>query len=129
QHGTVHGAVLGVLEPMIPPLDRFLQKPDGWPRYAVMRIYVSPRPDDRAPRYFQMLQHARNCVGIGIGPAADQHHGALDGAIVLADRAMAPVIVTSLVLHPGRGPERHLVKALHPIVPPAFTEQRRVRRA
>src|SRR5258707_6228988 len=100
QHGFIHHAGIDALEPIIPPTQHLLQEADLRARKRKMRIPVCPRPDETLARYAKSLKKARNCVLIGIGPAADGVHRALDRRVILAYRSMLPIRVTSLVLQP-----------------------------
>src|SRR5262245_45115976 len=98
QHGLIHDAGIDALEPMVPPPQHLLQEADLRAGKRKMRITVGPRPDETLARYRQSLEQAWNCILIGIGPAADGVHGALDRLVTLAYRSMLPIRITSLVL-------------------------------
>ena len=68
--------------------------------HAAMGIEMAPGPDQAFARHLQVLDQIENRGGIAIGPAADRQHRTLDGAVILADRAMAPEIVAALVIEP-----------------------------
>src|SRR5262249_23526328 len=87
-----------------------------------------PWPDETLARYVQSLEQAWNCILIGIGPAADGVHGALDRRVILADRSVLPIRVTSLVLQPKLEEQRHVLEPLQPHRPPAIADERRVAR-
>src|SRR5215471_13559829 len=84
QHGLIHHAGIDALEPIIPPPQHLLQETDLRARTRKMRIPVRPWPDETLARYVQSLEQAWNCILIGIGPAADGVHGALDRRVILA---------------------------------------------
>jgi hypothetical protein len=77
-----------------------------------MRITMGPRPDEALARYGQSLEEAWNCILIGIGPAADGIHGALDRLVILAYRSMLPIRITALVLQPKFEEQRYVRQAL-----------------
>src|SRR5262245_5385979 len=93
-----------------------------------MRIAVRPRPDETLARRCQSLKKPWNCILIGIGPAADGIHRALDRRVILADRSVLPISVTSLVLQPKFEEQRHVLEALQPHRPPAIADEHRVGR-
>src|SRR5215831_18632703 len=128
QHGLIHHAGIDALEPIIPPPQHLLQEADlrAWTRK--MRIAVRPRPDETLARYAQSLEQAWNCILVGIGPTADGVHGALDRGVILADRSVLPITITSLVLQPSFEEQRHVRQALQPRRPPAIADKNRVGR-
>ena len=97
QHGLIHHAGIDALEPIIPPPQHLLQEADLRAGTRKMRIPVRPRPDQTLARRCQSLKQPWNCIRVGVGPAADGIHGALDRGVILADRSMLPIGVTSLV--------------------------------
>src|SRR6266545_7794873 len=109
QYGLLHDPVIDALEPIVPPPQHLLQEADlrAWTRK--MRITVGPRPDETLARYAQPLEQARNFIRVGIGPAADGVHGTLDRRVILADRSVLPIGVTSLVLQPKFEEQRHVL--------------------
>src|SRR5262245_40269083 len=100
QHGLVHDASIDALQPIIPPPKHLLQETDLRGGKCKRRITVRPRPDETLARYRQPLKKAWNCILIGIGPAADGVHRALDRLVILAYRSMLPISITPLVLQP-----------------------------
>src|SRR5262249_27662579 len=84
--------------------------------------------DETLARYAQPLKQAWDCILIGIGPAADGIYRALDRRVILADRSVLPIGVTSLVLQPKFEEQRHVLEALQPHRPPAIADQHRVGR-
>src|SRR5262245_36945889 len=98
QHGLIHDAGIDALAPIIPPPQHLLQEADLRAGTRKMRIPVGPRPDETLARYRQPLEQAWDCIRVGIGPAADRVHGALDRSVILADRSMLPIRITPLVL-------------------------------
>src|SRR6185312_154955 len=90
------------LQPLVPPAQALLQEADLRAGAGEVRVLVRPRADQALGRRFQVGEQAGDGVGVGVGPAADGVGGGLDRAIVLADRAMLPIIVAQLVLQPGR---------------------------
>src|SRR6516225_2752511 len=95
QHGLIHHASIDALEPIIPPPQHLLQEADPRAGKCKMRITVGPRPDEALARHRQSLEKAWNCILIGIGPAADGIHGALDRRVILAYRSMLPIRIPS----------------------------------
>src|SRR5262249_24154418 len=87
-----------------------------------MRISMRPRSDETLARYRQSLEQAGNCIGIGIGPAANGVHRALDRLVILAYRSMLPISITSLVLQPKFEEQRHIGETLQPR-PPAIADK------
>src|SRR5437870_8268865 len=84
QHRLIHDAGIDALEPIVPPAQHLLQEADLRAGTRKMRIPVCPRPDETLARYAQSLKKAWNCILVGIGPAADSVHGALDRGVILA---------------------------------------------
>src|SRR5438132_10189248 len=123
QHGFIHHAGIDALEPIIPPTQHLLQEADLRARKRKMRIPVWPRPDETLARCGQSLKKAWNCILIGIGPAADGVHRALDRRVILANRPMLPISITSLVLQPKFAEQRHVRHALQPHSPPALADK------
>src|SRR5262249_55773321 len=123
QHGLIHHAGIDALEPIIPPPQHLLQEADLRAGTRKMRIPVGPRPDETLARYAQPPEQAWNCIRVGIGPAADGVHGALDRSVILADRSVLPIRVTSLVLQPKLEEQRHVLEALQPHRPPAIADE------
>ena len=97
QHGFVHHTIIKTLQPMIPPAQRLLQETDLWARQREMRIGVCPWSDQALARHRQVLEQTRDGVGIAVGPAADREDRTLDRSVVLADRAVLPIVVAPLV--------------------------------
>src|SRR5262245_21255425 len=116
------------LEPIVPPPQHLLQEAELRAGPRKMRIAVRPRPDETLARSAQPLEQAWNCILIGIGPAADGVYGALDRRVILADRSMLPIRITSLVPQPSFEEQRHVLEALQPHCPPAIADQHRVGR-
>ncbi len=87
---------------------------------------MGPRPNETLARYAKSLKKAWNCVLIGIGPAADGVDRASDRLVILADRAMLPIRVTSLVLQPEFQEQRCVLQALQPHRAPAIADKHRV---
>src|SRR5699024_7701782 len=99
QFWTVHGTVIFVIfEPVIPPIDHFLEKADGGSRLAQVRILMAPRPDQTSRRHVKPAQQAEDSVRITIGPTADGKDRHFDIGIVLIDGTVAPVFIFALVL-------------------------------
>ena len=128
QHGLVHDPGRLALQPVVPPAQRFLKEPDGRPGHAEMRILVRPGPDQPLARYVEPRQQAENGVAIAVGPAADGVHGAADAREVLADRAVLPVGIATLMLQPLGQPQAAVLEAFLPHVAPAVADEQRVRR-
>ena len=70
----------------------------------------------------------RDRVGVAVGPAADRVDGHLDGGVVLAHRALAPVVVAALVGEPVLDEGRRALDALEPGLAPAVAHRGRVGR-
>jgi len=66
-------------------------------RVAVLGPLMTPWPDQRAARAVQVRKHPEDRVDVRVRPAADRQHRAVKRAVVLANRAVAPVVVASLV--------------------------------
>ncbi len=89
---------------------------------------MRPRPDEALARHRQSLEQARNCVLIGVSPAADGVDRALDRFEILAYRSMLPVRIAALVLQPQLEEQRDVLQALQPHRPPAIADKQRVGR-
>ena len=94
-------------QPTIPESEAVLQETDRRAGHAEMGIEMGPGADQRLFRSAEMFHQAKDRVGIAVGPAADRIDRALDGVVILTDRAMAPIVVAALVAEPGN--QRHLV--------------------
>src|SRR5690242_12663610 len=98
QHRLAHYAGIDILKPMIPPSQRLLQKADLRARQPNVRIGMCPGADQALARYCQMREQARNGIRIAVGPAADSVNRASECAVVLAYRAVLPIVVSPLVV-------------------------------
>ena len=76
----------------------------------------------------QTLEQPRDRVGVAVGPAADRVDGDLDPRVVLADRAVAPVVVAALVGEPRLDEGGRPLHALEPGLAPPVADGRRVGR-
>src|SRR5207302_11242083 len=90
QHGLIHHAGIDALEPIVPPPQHLLQEADLRAGKCEMRISMRPRPDEALARYRQPREQARNRILIGVGPAADGEHRALDRLVSYAYPSMLP---------------------------------------
>src|SRR5271169_1869865 len=99
---------------MIPPAQHLLQEADLRPGQSEMRIGMCPWPDQSLARRLQMLEQARDGIGVTIGPAADREHRALDRAKILAHRAVPPIVVAARMPQPALEEQRQRLKALEP---------------
>ena len=73
-----------LLQPAIPPAQRFLQEADARLGHREMGVLVGPGPDDALNRRLHAADQAWHGVGVGIVPATDGQHGGVNGADVLA---------------------------------------------
>ena len=89
----------------------FLEEADARAGLGEMRIFMRPGADQTLLRALQMGQHARDGVGIAVGPAAHEIDGAGDGAPILADRAMLPERVAALMPQPIGDQQRLVARA------------------
>src|SRR4029434_2366415 len=103
QHRLRHQTRVSAFQPVIPPTQRLLQESDSRTGHSVVRIEMSPRSDEAFARDLESRQEPGNRVAVGIGPAADGIHGAGDGTVVFAHRAVFPVIVAPGMLEPHLG--------------------------
>ena len=101
---------------------------DGRPRHALVRILVAPGADQPLGRHVQLVQQAEYGVGVTVRPAAHGQHRALHRGKILADRAVAPIVVTRLVGQPLLQPQATAFQALEPQVAPLLADQLGVRR-
>ena len=83
--------------------ERVLEEADRGTGHALVRVGVTPGPDEAAARRAESREQARDRVRVGVGPAAHRVHGARDRGVVLADRALAPVVVAQRVAQPAHG--------------------------
>jgi hypothetical protein len=93
-----------------------------------MRIGVRPRPDETLARHRQAREQARNCILVGIGPAAHGVNRTLNRAVILAHRTALPVRIAPLVLQPDFEEERCVRQALQPRRSPNLSDKHRVGR-
>ncbi len=98
QHRFIHHAGIDALQPIIPPAQDFLEESDLGPGKCKVRIGVCPWPDETLAGHLQLLEQARDCILITIGPATDRIDRALDRCVVLAYRSVLPIRIASLVL-------------------------------
>ena len=124
----VHDPVVDALEPAIPPAQGFLEEPDARTRFGKMGIFVGPWPHQPLLRTGQARQHARNGIGVAVGPAAHGVDGGLDVGVVLDHRAVLPLFVAPLVAKPLDQPGIVGLEAGQPLLAPV-RHDRGVRRA
>ena len=120
QHRLVHDAGVDALEPVVPPAQRVLQEADLGTGGDLVGPGMGPGADEPLAGPRQALHETQHGVGVAVGPAADRVDGGLDGRVVLADRAVLPVVIAALVAEPGLGPVEVGVEALLPALAPAF---------
>src|SRR5437763_13895634 len=113
---------------MIPPTQHVLQEPDLRAGTSKMRIAMRPRPDETLARHHQSLEQSRNCILIGIDPAADGVYGALDRREILAHRSVLPTGAPPLVLQPELEEQPYVLQPLQTHSPPAAADNHRVGR-
>ena len=118
-----------VFKPAVPPAQGFLQKADARLGHGEMRVLVRPRADDAFDRRLNTADQARYGIGVGIVPAANGQHRRVNGADVLAHRAVFPIGITVRVFQPGDGQQGLGLESRQPHLAPAVADQRRVWRA
>ena len=91
------------LEPLIPPAQGFLQKPDARLGHGKVRVLVRPRTDDAFDRRLHTGHEARHGVGVRVVPAADGQHGGVYRAYIFTDGPVLPVRITVRMFQPGNG--------------------------
>ena len=128
QARLVHDPRLDALEVLVEPAQALLQEADGRAGLAVLGEGVRPRPDEPLARPGQARHEPRDRVGVAVGPAADRVDGHLDGGVVLAHGALAPVVVAALVGEPVLDEGRRALDALEPGLAPAVAHRGRVGR-
>ncbi len=101
QLGRVEYAAIPIVQPVIPPPHRFLQKADGRPGPTSIRILVRPRTDDAATRHVEPVQNGYDGVGVSVGPTTDHQHGTTNRRVVFADRTVPPIRIALRMCHPG----------------------------
>src|SRR5262249_11576654 len=111
------------LEPLVPPAQCFLQKPDLRAGFGEVWILVCPGPNQSLRRAFQMREHARDRVGVAVSPAADRTDRPRDRAPILADRAVFPYGVAALMLQAVGDQQRLVFQPVQPDLAPLFTKQ------
>ena len=116
------------LEPLVPPAQALLQKADGRPRLAQVRVLVAPGADQPLAAVGKVSHQALDGVGVAVRPAADRQHRHLHPGEVLADRAVAPVGVAVRVLEPGGEPQPAALQAPVPHRPPRLADHAGIRR-
>src|SRR5678816_2990509 len=92
-----------------------------------MGVEMSPWPDETFTRDFEPSQQPRNCVAVSIGPAADGVDRAGDRAVVLADGAMLPVIISVRMAEPNLGREYRMFETIAPHGSPLLPDDLRIR--
>ncbi len=119
----IHDPGIHTLEPLVPPTHGLLQEGHGRPRDAFVRHRVPPRPDQTQPRYPQVLQETRDCVGVGVGPTAHHKHRAFHGTVILGYRPVLPELITQLMGNPVAGQFRRVLQTPTPHPPPACSHE------
>ena len=128
QHRLLVDPVLDALQPAVVEAHALAERAHRRRRDAVHRIVVPPGPDERAPRHVEVLEQPERRVGVAVGPAGDRHHGAADGRVVLARRAVPPVVVAQLVGEPRLEEVGRALEALAPLLAPAVAHDRGIGR-
>ncbi len=111
------------LQPVVPPAQGLLEEADRRSgRQVPVGVVVGPGADQTADAVGgQVLHEAQHGVAVRVVPAADREDGGLDGAVVLADAAVAPVVVPGRVGRPGVRQRFDGLQALQPELPPRLT--------
>src|SRR5262249_8960243 len=128
QHWFRHDAGIDALQPIIPPTQHFLKKPDLRAGKCEMRISMRPGSDESFARDFQSLEQARNGVLISVGPTADGVYRTLDRVIILAYRSVPPITVAPLMLQPMFEKRRGVSQPPQPHRAPKIGDENRVGR-
>ena len=119
-------AVVDVLEVAIEEAHELVQPVDVRARVGVVRERVDPVADQRPARGVDApLLHPERGVDVGVAPARDLEHRALDGVVVRRERAAAPVRAVELLADPGEQPGWGALEAVAPLVAPALAAERR----
>ena len=129
QHGLGHDVVVDVAQPVVPPADELLEEADGRAGLTEVRVLVRPGPDQAFAGDVERGEQPEHRVRVAVGPAAHGEHRARDVGVVLADRAVLPVGVATLVAQPLRQPEPAAAQPLVPHLAPPLADDVRVRRA
>jgi len=90
---------------------------------------MRPWANNCLARHLQVVHQAENGIAVGISPAANGHHRALNCRPVFTHRAVLPVAVAQRVLHPQCREKRHVFKPMQPLVVPTVADQCRIGRA
>ena len=129
QPGLRHHPGVDALEPVIPPAAEVLQPVDRRAGLGLPGIGVGPRTDQATAGCGEVGDQARHRVGVAVGPAAHGIDRGLDVGVVLADRAVAPLGVAGLVLHPAGDQVGRVLQPLQPHLLPALADHLGVGRA
>ena len=100
QHRLVHDAGVDAFEPVVPPAQRFLQKPDRRTRARHMRPAMGPGADQRFFGRAHVFDQRKNIARITVLPAADRIDRRRDARILFTHRTGLPVVIAALVLQP-----------------------------
>src|SRR5215467_10175623 len=92
-----------------------------------MRVKMRPWADETFTRDLEPSQQPRNRVAVSIGPTADGIDWASDGAIVLANRAVLPVLIPMLMFEPNLGKEYRVFETVAPHDAPPLADYLRIR--
>ena len=104
------------------------RNPIAGPGLPVVRKGVGPGPDQALARSGQPREQARHRVRVAVRPAADGVDGRLDLSVVLAHRALPPVVVAALMTEPGLDEGGRALHALEPGAAPVVADRGRVGR-
>ena len=128
--GSSLPAVLDPLEVAVEEPDQLVEPVQVRARVGVVRERVDPVADERPDRgAFRQRSWIRNAgVHVGVGPAGDLEHRALERVVVRGERPAPPVRAVRLLADPGHEPRRRALEPRAPLLAPALAAERRVRR-
>src|SRR5438876_538947 len=92
-----------------------------------MRVGVTPRADQALADPWMVLDEAKDRVAVAVGPSSHHEDRASDRSVVLADRALLPVVIATLVLEPLVCERNGVPEPIQPDRPPSLADDLRVR--
>ena len=106
--------VVHILQPSIPPFERFLKEANGRPRHAVMWIRMTPGADDSplGNRYGQVVQESEDRIGPAISLSCDGKNRTLNFFVMTTHGPLQPVGIAPLMSQPGLEKKRRFFQAV-----------------
>ena len=110
--GQIFDICVLALEPSSPPFKSQIEVIQSRPDGCDVGVLVAPGPHDGLYRALRMFCHRGHSVAIPVMQAAHHQDWRLDCAVILADRAVLPVLIPVRRTGPPFGDKR---RVFHPI--------------